>query len=406
MKADKSYNALLPYFVLYFFFNNFLLPEGLLYTTLLTPLFLYWLYKNSQLKNLIGGTVLLLIPIPFQFAAGLDGKSCFISSILVLTAFIFLVTTLKIVRNTRNSLENIFFKILIINSILIFVAILFLPFESLQAIFWNSIPISPTIQGFPRLKLLAYEPSHYALLISPVLLFFSLKVFMGNSHHPLLLAIAVALPLLLSLSFGVMGALFLAIIISSLFYLKKLPLFSKRLLYFGIIFFIAITIIFSLAWPENPVFTRIVNIFSGVDTSAKGRLVNSFMFAWDLANNYNLFFGVGPGQIKILAHDFIVNFYQYTGELAEVVRIPNSMGEMLATYGLYGFILKLIAEIYFFVRLRVFANLFSLCLFIFIFIYQFTGSFLVNIAEMGIWALVFQSHFQQFDFEKIKKHQG
>jgi hypothetical protein len=65
------------------------------------------------------------------------------------------------------------------------------------------------------------------------------------------------------------------------------------------------------------------------------------------------------------------------------------MGEMLATYGLYGFLLKLFFEIFFFIRLKVYNNLFSLCLFIFIFIYQFTGSFVMNAAELGIWALVF-----------------
>jgi hypothetical protein len=402
MKQENSYIVLLPFFVLYFIFNNFLLPEGLLYTTLLTPLFIYWLYKNSALKSLVGGLILLLIPIPFQVTAGVDIKSFIVSTTLVFTAFIFLFTALQAVKQSQNSLENIFLKILIINSILVFAALLTLPFESLRGFFWNSVPISPTVQGFPRLKLLAYEPSHYALLLSPVLLFYSLKVFTGKSRHPLILGISVVIPFLLSLSFGVLGALSLAVLISSFFYLKKLPLFSKRLLFFGIIFFTGSIIIISFVWSENPVFIRIENIFSGVDTSAKGRLVNSFMFAWDLAMNYNVIFGVGPGQIKILAHDFIVNFYQYTGTFAEVVRIPNSMGEMLATYGLFGFLLKLGIETYFFVRLRIYANLYSLCLFTFIFIYQFTGSFLVNIAEMGIWAFVFLSRFKQFEFDKIK----
>ena len=77
------------------------------------------------------------------------------------------------------------------------------------------------------------------------------------------------------------------------------------------------------------------------------------------------------------------------------------MGEMLATYGLYGFILKLTFEIYFFVHLRIYSNLYSLCLFIFIFVYQFTGSFLTNSEEIGIWAIVFQSRFSQFDYQKI-----
>jgi hypothetical protein len=174
-----------------------------------------------------------------------------------------------------------------------------------------------------------------------------------------------------------------------LIYFKKIPASSKQALLYSSILGIGILLIISLLWPDNPVWIRIQNIFSGTDTSAKGRMMDSFMFARDLSGMHNFWFGVGPGQVKILAHDLIINHYQYSGEYAEVVRIPNSMGEMLATYGLYGFLLKLFFEIFFFIRLKVYNNLFSLCLFIFIFIYQFTGSFVMNAAELGIWALVF-----------------
>jgi len=157
----------------------------------------------------------------------------------------------------------------------------------------------------------------------------------------------------------------------------------------------------SLLWPDNPVGIRMENIFSGTDTSAKGRLLDSFMFASDLIANHQAWFGLGPGQVKILAHDMIINHYQYSGEVAEVVRIPNSMGEMLAVYGWYGFLLKIFLEIFFFVRLKLYRNLFSLSLFVFIFIYQFTGSFMINIAELGIWIIAFQCRFERFDFDRI-----
>jgi len=153
----------------------------------------------------------------------------------------------------------------------------------------------------------------------------------------------------------------------------------------AVVVFIAINWIF----PSNPFWLRVSNILSGSDTSAKGRLFDSFMFAGDLIAKHNYWFGVGPGQVKILAHDLIINHYQYTGNFADVVRIPNSMAEMLATYGIFGFILKLFIEIYYFVKTKVYSNVYALGLFVFIFVYQFTGSFVVNIAEIGIWALVF-----------------
>jgi len=76
---------------------------------------------------------------------------------------------------------------------------------------------------------------------------------------------------------------------------------------------------------------------------------------------------------------------------------------MLATYGIYGFILKIFFEIYFFIRLKIYRNLYNFSLFLFIFIYQFTGSFLVNAAEIGTWAIAFYGRFPVFDISFIKQ---
>jgi len=154
-----------------------------------------------------------------------------------------------------------------------------------------------------------------------------------------------------------------------------------------------------LVWAENPVFLRIANITQGKDTSAMGRLVYSFMFARELAFQHNWFFGIGPGQIKILAHDLIVNHYHYLGDVAETVRIPNGMAEILATFGIYGFILKLFLEVWFFIKRKIYTNIYAFTLFMFIFIYQFTGSFIVNVAELGAWAVVFAIRFPEFDLQ-------
>ncbi|MBC7536218.1 MAG: hypothetical protein H7258_11050, partial [Ferruginibacter sp.] len=49
---------------------------------------------------------------------------------------------------------------------------------------------------------------------------------------------------------------------------------------------------------------------------------------------------------------------------------------------------------------KVWTNYFRLLLFIFIFIYQFTGSFVTNIAEYVIWILAFTNVFVEFDVDK------
>lgn len=401
MTDNTKYIHFYPYIILFFFLNNFLLPEGLLYTAILSPVFVYWLYKNHHLRQLAGFSILFLIPLIAHFFNGVDLKSYVISTVLVATAWIFLFTALYALPKFNDQLDHIFRKILYINSILVIVALVFLPFGSLRDIFWNSIPITPSVPGFPRLKLLAYEPSHYALLLSPVFLFFILKMITKKPKHLLLTAVAVGLPLLLSLSFGVIGGLLIAVAVGLVAYVTQLTLYTRKVLFYTFLFFVVAIVIILLAWPENPVALRIENIVAGKDTSAKGRLVDSFMFSWDLARNYNLWFGVGPGQIKILAHDFIISYYKYYGTHTEVVRIPNSIGEMLATYGINGFTIKLFAEIFFFFKLKIYRNLYNLSLFIFIFIYQFSGSFLTNVAEIGIWVIAFKSRFKYFEYGKM-----
>lgn len=406
MNRDPSYHQLLPFVVLYFTANNFLLPHGLLFTTLLTPVFLYWLFKTDGLVVFLKWTLLLLLPIPFHLFTGFEIRSYIVSTILVFSAWVFLFTALKAVARLDEDIEGAFRVVLIVNSILLAAALLILPFAPVRDLMWYSIPISPNIPGFPRLKLLAYESSHYALLLSPVLLYFLLRVALRQANHSFLLLVAVFLPLGLSLSFGVLAALLIALFAGSLVVWRRLPKYYFRFSFYVALGLVLLTIVVFLIWPENPVFTRLDNIFTGSDTSAKGRLYDSFRFATDLIRGGYLLMGIGPGQIKVLAHDLIINYYRYSGEFAEIVRIPNSMAEMLATYGVYGFMLKLFFEIYFFIRLRIYRNFYTLILFLFLFLYQFTGSFIVNAAELGGWAIVYRGRLARFDLFKLKDFEG
>lgn len=403
MKKDKTYYQFLAFFILYFFFNNLFLREGLLYTTLLVPLFIYWLYKRKRILPMLKWALLLVIPVPFQLLSGVDPGSYLISTVLVLSAWIFLFTALEAIRSTHESLEDIFFTALKLNSVLVLIALCILPFPGIREFMWDTIPMTKNLEAIPRLKLLAYEPSHYGLLLAPVFLFFILKILTGKSRHPLILAAGIGIPLLLTFSFGIIGAMIPAILLGALVHVRSISVNARRILIYGVFFLVALTGCLWIFWPDNPFFVRIGNIATGADSSTKGRLVYSFMFAKDLIVQHNLWMGVGPGQIKILAHDLIVGFYKYSGEYAEIVRIPNSMAEMLATYGIYGFVLKIFLEVYFFIRLKIYGNLYSLGLFLFIFIYQFTGSFLVNAAEIGIWAIIFAGSFPGFSKDRLKE---
>jgi hypothetical protein len=397
MTRHTPYHQLIIFVVIYFFFNSLLLPEGLLYTTLLTPLMVYFLFKEHQLKRLMVWSLALMIPIPFQWIHGVEIKSYAISSLMIVTVLIFLVTALLISRKYRFTFDKIFRKILVINTVFVLLALVILPFGEVRGLLWYEVPITKGMAIIPRLKLFTYEASYYALIMMPVFLYFMMRVFYGLEKHAMLIILASVVPLLLSASFGVIGALIIALLVGIIFYWNRIPVSLKRFTFLSTIFMLTLLILMWMVWPENPIYFRIQNIFQGKDTSAMGRLVYSFMFAYDIIVQHNFFFGIGPGQIKIIAHDMIVNHYQYHGDLETIVRIPNSMAEMMAIYGMYGFIFKLFLEIYFFIRMRIYNNLYVVILFIFIFIYQFTGSFISNIAEIGIWAFIFGLQFTEFN---------
>jgi hypothetical protein len=403
MRHEPGYYHLLPYMVLYFFFNGLFLPEGLLYTTLLSPLMLYFIYKERAIVPSPAWLLLLAIPLPFQWFHGVEARSFAVSGTLVLTAVLFLFAAAASLKKYHRALPELFRPILAINAVLCALALLVLPFRPIREWMWYSIPLTAGIDALPRLKLFTYEPSYYALIMMPVFLYFLFRVLFGKEKHGLLIALACVVPLLLSLSFGVIGAALIAVLFTLVIFRKRLPVLFRRVCGYSAIILVFAGLLLALTWSGNPVFLRIENIAAGKDTSAMGRLVYSFMFARELAFQHNWLFGIGPGQIKILAHDLIVNHYRYHGDVAEIVRIPNAMAELLATFGVYGFAVKLILEAWLFIKQKIYANVFAFTLFMFVFIYQFTGSFIVNVAELGAWALIFCTRFPEFELPGMQR---
>src|ERR1700732_4312001 len=82
-------NKYMPIALLYFFFNGFLLPLGLLYTTILSPFFLIWLYKYPSFGYI---KAFFIFTIPFaiiHFLWGVDAAYYFRSFLLLFSVFIF-----------------------------------------------------------------------------------------------------------------------------------------------------------------------------------------------------------------------------------------------------------------------------------------------------------------------------
>jgi hypothetical protein len=308
--------------------------------------------------------------------------------------------------NNYGQLTKLFKQIVLFNAFLVVIAIpfFFLP-QKYQEWFWYINKLTKGLDSFPRLALFTYEASYYSLLMIPVFYYYLMKFFFKTiTYNKWTTLLLVCVPMLLSLSFGVLGTTILTALIMGIIFWKKI-FKSRRVFIMLLSFFLATATALALLYvyfPGNALFVRLGNIFEGADTSANGRTTDSFSMAWRIIDLKNIYFGVGLGQIKIMIVEVVHKYYNYWGYLPRY-DIPNAIGETLAIFGITGVVLRLFLEFWLFFKTKVYTNYYRLALFIFIFIYQFTGSFITNIAEYITWILAFSKVFEQFDILKKAK---
>lgn len=393
-------NRYLPFAFIYFFINSLGLPFGLTYTSLLAPLFYAWIIIIRKKEVLLPFIAILLPFIAVHVLLNeivLDAYLVSLLNLLLVYVFCQTVYTFLIV---CGDIEKIFRWILGFNFILCLIAIPFY-FTPYYPIFWDEQIITEGVGRLRRLRLFTYEPSYYAFIFTPVFIFFLLQyLFRQNRIRGVLLLPMLFLPYLLSFSIGVMGALVVALLVTWVIFFRRLT--SKKRIA-NAIFTTSVSlavVLFTLLMflRNNPVFTRFRNIITGRDSSGRGRTSEAFILAGKLISQSSEFWGIGLGQIKIAGESIIKDFYLYNMDI--VVTIPNAAAETLAIFGWVGLSLRILVEIFFFFYTRVWSNYYRLSLFLFVFIYQFTGSFITNAAEYIAWILAFTNVFPQFDVRK------
>jgi hypothetical protein len=397
-------NKYLPFAILYFFFNSVFLPLGLLYTSILTPFFLFWLYQQNKIQY---GWVFFLLTIPFaciHLWQGIDTYYYAKSYILLFSAFVFLLTVIRFLQVTR-SLRTIFRLLLQINFFLVLLACIFFFNPHTREWMWSVYDVSKGLTKFPRLRLFTYEPSYYSTLLIPLAFYYYLKMIFFKYPNAGYVFFMVTFPLIISFSLGaILGT---AISFGILFFSNiRSFLMRKKVAEYALLTLLLLTmfiIILYYTYPENPLFVRIKNIFEGNDTSFKGRSNDSFRLALSVAREKSIYFGVGLGQVKLLGAEIWNAFYDTVFNINEIT-IPNAVAETFAIYGLTGLLIRFSLEWVFFFRTKTYTNYYRLGLFIFMFIYQFTGSYFFNIAEYTIWALAFSHVFEEFDKKNILKN--
>lgn len=382
---------------LYFFFNNAGLAGGLLYTNLLTPFFYVWLLIKKKQPVL---WPFLFIVIPFDVIhviLGIEWKSFLISNTLLLSTYIFVCCFHYFIHHYQH-LGEIYKRLLIANFgfTLIACVVYFTPYRELL---WYMNKFTESVEGFHRLALLTFEASYYSFLFAPIAMYYLLKIFFGINQQPSWrLALLVMIPLLLSLSLGVLGAMLGSFCMLYMIHYQKV-FYKKKFLYWlvvGLSLGLFVILVLWLFFPDNVLFVRLYNVYYGIDTSTKGRTTDSFSIAWRVAQERSIWFGSGLGQVKVLAYDVVKRYYNYWGDF-DVVRIPNSVAETLAIFGIVGLVIRFGLIFYLFFKTKVLSNYYRTALFVFVFVYQFTGSYITSIVEYVMWVIAFSSVFKQFD---------
>jgi hypothetical protein len=396
-------NKYLPFAILYFFLNSVFLPLGLLYTTILTPFFLIWLYRQNKIEY---WWVFFILTIPFayiHYRQGIDLYYYFKSYVLLFTVFVFILTIIRFLQITT-SLRTIFRQLLKINFFLVCIACILFFIPAARGLMWSVYDVSTGLTQFPRLSLFTYEPSYYSTLLIPLAFYYYLKIIFFKYPNAGYIFFMVSFPLIISFSLG--AILGIAISFGILFFPDiRSYLLKKNVAVYALtvgLFLIAVFVILYYVYPNNPLYLRIRNIFSGKDTSFKGRASDSFKLAWSVAQEKSIYFGIGLGQLKLIGVQIWNDFYNTVFNV-NAITIPNAVAETFAIYGIAGLIIRFSFEWYFFFRTKTYSNYYRLGLFIFIFIYQFTGSYFFNIAEYMIWTLAFSQVFEEFNRKNILK---
>jgi hypothetical protein len=376
--------------VVYFFFNSVALPVGLFYTTILSPLFFVWLYRRGQ-KWL--PVIFLGCLSPFVIAHALNGIESpfyYVRSSLLLWTVCIIVCTFYLAMVNCPNLERLFEQLIVLNFAATLIAVFFL-FTNFREIFWNdySDSFEEGSNQVLRLKLLASEPSEYALLMVPLLVFAILRAVRAPKMRNFIYATMITFPFLLCQSLGGLAMSLAGIGTASLVSFRYAARKEEMLLVFAVI----AILIAGLVMVPNPVSQRISQAVAGEDSSIDSRTVSSFAVAYAVALPKSVLWGAGLGQGKLADVSDL-------GLAFQVGTIPNAVAGTFAELGIIGVLIKFIVELYLFFHTRVYTNAFRLAMFVVAFITQLSGSYLMNVQEYLIWFLAFGPFFSQMDFKK------
>ena len=395
--ASMRIHKYLPLACAYFFINvPDVFPQGLMVTSILSPLFYFWLLMRR--RTLVLETFFLAL-LPFALANMHDGivwRDFIVSSLLMLTIYVTVYAFAVAIAYLR-CIDQLFRSIIWINFWLALVGLV-VRFTPWYPYMWQTLEHQESGgAAVIRFRMFSYEPSYYALLLSPLVLYCFWTLMRQRTWYNWRLFFAVLIPLMMSVSFS--GAIAcICGVIGTEFYLQRGTRKFKWL--FGTL--LALVVLF-FALPDNSaVRQRIVAISQGSDTSVNARTIESFVAAYRMASSKDIWFGVGLGEVKRYGDRFLP---WWTRDFARQFepRLPCVVAENLAEFGLVGLALRFSLEFFFFWKTRPDRDRFRLSLFICMFVLQFGSGNKASLPEYVAWLLAFSQSVEIFPVPQLSQ---
>ena len=311
--------------------------------------------------------------IPFHIKNGVNLQSYIISySALIFIAFTSIASAYYAVRHINLVSYSKLISVLVLAGFVVSTIILFTIGHDFSGWYPHSYTNNTNLFRYGGFM---YEASHFCLVITPIFLFLiSHRSSIKNDGYYIA---ALTIPLLFTYSAGFALTLLIVLLIVYTPKLKKKKVLIK---YCAVLLagFVSAIILYSTVAPLQK---RVDNILSWQDTSVKGRTLDSYHLALKIAGLKSALIGTGYGQTKIIGRNVIVDYYNYSEAGLDTARIPSSAAETLATIGVFGLALKILALLYVYIRFKVGATDFGKLLYLFFFTYQFYGSFILSSME-------------------------
>jgi hypothetical protein len=362
---------------------NCLTPAPILLMNFISILFVKYLIRREAIIATLFLSIIMLIFVPFHY----DGVVSHDGYILSFIAFIFIFFTSVSIALYVANYPHLEFLIksttIIVGAVFIFSTIILIIFgDSSIAGGWYEHNYTSGSTIF-RYGGFLYEASYFGLMLVPLIFYFWNQGLDKKGNFYFLISLLLMATATFSVGFFV--TFFISIFVAKLMSEKRISVLWSLFVYL-----LTALVLFFLAYSlSEAVSLRIDNILSGGDSSTGGRTLDAYYLAFNVADKNSIFFGVGPGQIKFVGHDLIIDYYNYDPFLHSVVRIPSSLAETLAYYGFLGIVLKIVALIFLYLKFGVYSYRFSNGLFLFFFVYQFYGSFMLSALEIFCFALSF-----------------